>query len=68
MSKTIKQFVSAAFCVVFILTSVYSQDSGNDPMSELSPEELLELEAAEEKNAAEKEKLPAEHVHERVSG
>ena len=60
MSKTIKQFVSAAFCVVFILTSVYSQDSGNDPMSELSPEELLELEAAEEKNAAEKEKLPAE--------
>ena len=60
MSKTIKQFVSFLCCAAISLTSVFAQGNGNDQVPELSPEELLELEAAEEKNAAEKEKLPAE--------
>ena len=57
MLKKIRKSAAAVLCAAFILNPVFSQDNGHE---ELTPEELLELENAEEKKASDKEKLPAE--------
>ncbi len=56
----IKKAAAAVFCAAFILNPVISQENGHGQEDELTPEELLEMEAAEEKKAADKEKLPQE--------
>ena len=57
MYKQIKKCAAAVLFAALILNPVFSQDNGHE---ELTPEELLELENAEETKAAEKEKLPQE--------
>ena len=58
MSKKIRLIAALFTSAVFILGPAFSQE--NNPEQELTPEELLELENAEELNAAEKDKLPQE--------
>ncbi len=56
----IRKSAAAVLCAAFLLNPVISQEKGQGSEPELSPEELLEMEAAEEKKASEKEKLPQE--------
>ena len=58
MLKKIKKYALVLISLGLLLTPVFSQDNRQEP--ELSPEELLELESAEEEKALEKEKLPQE--------
>ena len=58
MIKTIRKIAASFFLLAFIMQSGFSQENMQEP--ELTPEELLELERAEESKAAEKEKLPQE--------
>ena len=58
MLKKIKKYASVLISLGLLLTPAFSQDNSQEP--ELSPEELLELESAEEEKALEKEKLPRE--------
>ena len=56
----IRKSAAAVLCAAFLLNPVIAQENGQGTEPELTPEELLEMEAAEEKNALEKEKLPQE--------
>lgn len=56
----IKKTAAALLYAAFILAPLISQDQGHGQEGELTPEELLEMEAADEKKAADKEKLPQE--------
>ena len=56
----IRKSAAAVLCAAFLLNPVIAQEKGQGSEPELSPEELLEMEAAEEKKASEKEKLPQE--------
>ena len=58
MLKKIKKYASVLISLGLLLTPAFSQDNSQEP--ELTPEELLELESAEEEKALEKEKLPQE--------
>lgn len=58
MLKSFRKVTAALFCAALILTPAFTQEQ--TPESELTPEELLELENAEDREAAEKEKLPQE--------
>lgn len=58
MLKKIKKNIVVLFCAACILTPSFSQESGGE--HELTPEELLELENAEQNEAEQKEKLPQE--------
>jgi len=60
MLKIIKKSTAAIFFAAIILNSAFAQEKGQGSEPELSPEELLEMEAAEEKKSLEKEKLPQE--------
>lgn len=61
-SRKIKRCAAVLFCAAFILRSginnLFAQEHGSE--GELTPEELLELENAEERVLQEKEKLPQE--------
>ena len=59
MSKKIKKTAVIIFFAAFILTSSFAQENP-EGQEELTPEELLELENAEEKKEAEKDRLPQE--------
>lgn len=59
MSKKIKKTAAIFFFAVFILTPFFAQNNPGE-QEELTPEELLELENAEEKKEAEKDRLPQE--------
>ncbi len=56
----IRKTAAAVLCAAFILSPVFSQDNGHGQEGELTPEELLEMEAEEEKKSSDKEKLPQE--------
>lgn len=56
----IRKSAAAVLCAAFLLNPVIAQEKGQGSEPELTPEELLEMEAAEEKKASEKEKLPQE--------
>ncbi len=62
MFKTIKKFSAAVLFATFIFSPVYAQESGEDQDygNELSPEELLELENEQEKEAEKNQILPPE--------
>ncbi len=55
-----KKIAAAALCAALILNPAFSQEYGHGAEPELTPEELLELETAEEQKALQKEKLPQE--------
>ncbi len=57
MAKIIKKYAAFFVCALF-LTSAFSQENGQE--LEITPEELLELENEEARQAAEREKLPQE--------
>ena len=59
MLKNLKKYTAAIFFAAIILNSAFGQDNGHNH-EELSPEELLELEAAEEAQSLQNEKLPQE--------
>ena len=59
MLKNLKKYTAAIFFAAIILNSAFGQDNGHNH-EELSPEELLELEAAEEDQSLQNEKLPQE--------
>ena len=59
MLKNLKKYTAAIFFAAIILNSAFGQDNGHNH-EELSPEELLELEAAEEVQSLQNEKLPQE--------
>ena len=59
MSKKIKKTAAIFFFAAFILTPSFAQNNPGE-QEELTPEELLELENAEEKKEAEKDRLPQE--------
>ena len=56
----IRKTAAAVLCAAFILSPLFSQDNGHGQEGELTPEELLEMEAEEEKKSSDKEKLPQE--------
>ena len=60
MLKKIRKFAASALCAAVILSPVFSQEYNDEPDHELTPEELLELENAEENQRAEKDRLPQE--------
>ena len=59
MSKKIKKTAAIFFFAAFILTSSFAQENP-EGHEELTPEELLELENAEEKRESDKDRLPQE--------
>ena len=60
MLKTIKKYAAAFALSALILSPAFSQELDSDSEDELTPEELLELENAEENQKAEKDRLPQE--------
>lgn len=60
MLKTIKKYAAAFALAALILSPAFSQELDSDSEDELTPEELLELENAEENQKAEKDRLPQE--------
>ena len=62
MIKQFKKYCAALLCAACFLNPVFSQeyDPDHNHDYELTPEELLELENAEQNAAAQKEKLPQE--------
>lgn len=55
-----KKIAATIMCAAFILNQGISQHNEKGQEGELSPEELLEMEAAEEQKANQQEKLPQE--------
>lgn len=60
MLKSIKKSAAALLLAAAIMSPAFSQEADPNSEGELSPEELLELENAEENQKAEKDRLPQE--------